>query len=133
MLGTEDEYYIKDGNCLTQNPLPKSKKEPVMARYARIELPGYMTHIMARGIDRKLIFQENSDCEQFLHRFECPLGCGGFACACIEWRLMPNHYHLILRSQGERLAKPQRIARFPVGKKNCRNAGFAAARISELM
>ena len=41
-----------------------------MPRQARIDLAGYMSHVIARGTERKKIFLEKEDCEDFLSRFK---------------------------------------------------------------
>jgi REP element-mobilizing transposase RayT len=67
-----------------------------MPRKARIDAPGALHHIIVRGIERKAIFKDVSDRENFLDRFstlvsESETGCCG-------WALMTNHVHMILKT-----------------------------------
>jgi len=39
-----------------------------MPRKSRIDAPGSLHHIIARGIDRKNIFKDNKDRDSFLER-----------------------------------------------------------------
>ena len=39
-----------------------------MPRKARIDAPGALHHIVARGIDRRSIFEDDADCKDFLNR-----------------------------------------------------------------
>ena len=41
-----------------------------MLRKARIEAPGALHHVMARGIERRIIFTGNEDCDDLLERLE---------------------------------------------------------------
>jgi REP element-mobilizing transposase RayT len=67
-----------------------------MPRKARLDAPGALHHIMVRGIERRKIFRDDSDRDDFLDRL------GGILresqTLCFAWALMPNHFHLLLRS-----------------------------------
>ena len=39
-----------------------------MPRQSRIDAPGAIHHVIIRGIERRMIFQDNSDREAFLDR-----------------------------------------------------------------
>ncbi|MDF1593667.1 MAG: transposase [Desulfobacterales bacterium] len=67
-----------------------------MPRRSRIDAPGAIHHIVVRGIDRKPIFQDDADRDQFLERFGNILTDG--AAWCFAWALMPNHFHLLLKT-----------------------------------
>lgn len=70
-----------------------------MPRNKRINLPGVVYHVISRGIERRTIFLDKTDRNEFLRRLE-----GGLektVCQCIAWSLMPNHLHLLIRT-GER-------------------------------
>jgi putative transposase len=41
-----------------------------MPRKARIDVPGAFHHIICRGIERRKIFYDNADCDNFLERLE---------------------------------------------------------------
>ena len=63
-----------------------------MPRQARIDAPGALHHIIARGIDRQRIFQDDADRDSFLDRLgnilsETQTAC--FAWARRENRLLP--------------------------------------------
>jgi REP element-mobilizing transposase RayT len=67
-----------------------------MPRKARIDAPGALHHITVRGIERKVIFNDLKDCENFLERFGEILG--ETETPCFAWSLMKNHAHLFLRT-----------------------------------
>ena|SRR3989339_1019293 len=67
-----------------------------MPRQARINLPGLLYHIMARGIERRSIFKEKTDYLEFIERLKNSLKENN--CQCFAWSLMPNHFHLLIRS-----------------------------------
>jgi len=67
-----------------------------MPRKKRIDAAGALHHIIARGIDRWDIFRDNTDRNNFLDRV------GGIVTetktSCYAWALIPNHFHLLLRT-----------------------------------
>jgi putative transposase len=67
-----------------------------MPRKSRIDAPGALHHIMARGIDRHHIFSDNKDFSIFLERLSDLLT--ETKTSCYAWALMPNHFHLLLRT-----------------------------------
>ena len=67
-----------------------------MPRKARIDAPGALHHIIGRGIERRKIFDDNADRENFLERIEVILS--ETSTPCYGWVLMPNHFHLVLRT-----------------------------------
>ena len=67
-----------------------------MPRGSRIDAAGAVHHIMVRGIERRKIFDGDADRDHFLHRMgEILLDTGT---TCFAWSLMPNHFHLLLRT-----------------------------------
>jgi len=67
-----------------------------MPRKARIDAPGALHHIIIRGIERKAIFKDTADRENFFERFghlisETETGC-------YAWVYMTNHIHLLLKT-----------------------------------
>ncbi len=42
----------------------------IMPRTARIDAPGVLHHVMIRGIERRNIFHDNNDREDFIERLE---------------------------------------------------------------
>jgi REP element-mobilizing transposase RayT len=62
-----------------------------MPRKARIDAPGALQHIIARGIERRKIFFDDTDRDDFLTRL------GGVLADTrtdfYAWALIPNHFH----------------------------------------
>jgi putative transposase len=67
-----------------------------MPRKARIDTPGALHHIIIRGIERNDIFKDSQDYSNFLTRFGTILT--ETATSCYAWALIPNHIHLLLRT-----------------------------------
>ncbi len=67
-----------------------------MPRQGRIDAPGALHHVIARGIARKRIFDDDTDRERFLDRFGMLLQ--ETETGCFAWALIPNHFHLLLRT-----------------------------------
>jgi putative transposase len=73
-----------------------------MPRRARIDAPGALHHIICRGIERRKIFWEDSDREDFVQRLETILV--ATQTACYAWALLPNHFHVLLRTGNTSIA-----------------------------
>jgi putative transposase len=67
-----------------------------MPRQTRIDTPGALHHIMVRGIERRKIFKDNKDKDNFVDRLGDTLK--GTSTFCYAWSLLPNHVHLLLRT-----------------------------------
>ena len=67
-----------------------------MPRQARIDAQGGLHHIMIRGIERRKIFRDNKDKDNFVKRLGDILK--ETSTACYAWALMSNHVHLFLRT-----------------------------------
>jgi putative transposase len=67
-----------------------------MPRKARIDAPGAVHHIIVRGIERRKIFFDDDDRDNFLERLGIILTQTGTPC--FAWALMPNHVHILLRT-----------------------------------
>jgi REP element-mobilizing transposase RayT len=67
-----------------------------MPRGPRIDFPGAIHHVYARGIEKRDIFLDDTDRDSFLHRVGTNLPRWGMICP--AWSLMPNHFHLLLQS-----------------------------------
>ena len=66
-----------------------------MPRQARLDIPGLVHHVMARGIEGREIFSSNEDREGFLHRLaDIISGKGGPSL--YAWALLSNHFHMLL-------------------------------------
>jgi len=67
-----------------------------MPRQARIDAPGAVHHIIVRGIERRKIFLDDQDRDNFLKRL------GDLVLEtrtlCFAWALIPNHFHLLLKT-----------------------------------
>jgi putative transposase len=67
-----------------------------MPRKSRIDAPAALHHIIARGVERKPIFRDDSDRNNFLGRLAANLE--ESRTPCYAWALLPNHFHLLLRT-----------------------------------
>ena len=67
-----------------------------MPRRSRIDSPGALHHVMVRGIDRKDIFADKKDYAAFMDRLGDLLV--ETKTSCYAWALIPNHFHLLLRT-----------------------------------
>ena len=67
-----------------------------MPRQPRLDAPGLLQHVMARGIERRKIFFDDKDRKSFLERFAGILE--ETQTQCYAWALIPNHLHLLLRT-----------------------------------
>jgi len=67
-----------------------------MPRKSRIDAVGALHHVMVRGIERGAVFRNDEDRNHFLERL------GGILqdtkTFCYAWALIPNHFHLLLRT-----------------------------------
>ena len=77
-----------------------------MPRQARIDAPGALHHIIARGIERRRIFDDDQDHESFIERLGTILEQTGTEC--LAWALIPNHFHLLLRTGSAPIATVMR-------------------------
>jgi REP element-mobilizing transposase RayT len=60
-----------------------------MPRLARLDAPGVLHHIMIRGIERRKIFLNRNDYEDFIDRLAMLLP--EMETPCYAWALMANH------------------------------------------
>jgi REP element-mobilizing transposase RayT len=67
-----------------------------MPRKSRIDAPGALHHIIARGIERNKIFQDDFDRENFPERLDVIIQ--KTETKCYAWALIPNHFHLLLKT-----------------------------------
>jgi len=67
-----------------------------MPRQARIDAAGALHHIIARGIERCDIFRGEADYDEFLRRLGQILV--QTETSCLAWALIPNHFHLLLKT-----------------------------------
>ncbi len=67
-----------------------------MPRQLRLDTPGALHHIMGRGIERTKIFRKEEDRKDFVNRLADLCKEGAFIV--YAWALMPNHYHMLVRT-----------------------------------
>ena len=77
-----------------------------MPRQSRIDAPGALHHIIARGIARKEIFRDDADRDNFLERL-CTI-LKDTKTVCYAWALIPSHFHLLLRTGSDPIATAMR-------------------------
>jgi len=77
-----------------------------MPRQPRLDAPGLLQHIMARGIERRELFRDDKDRQSFLNRLAIILE--ETQTQCYAWALIPNHFHLLLRTGPTPLSKVMR-------------------------
>ena len=73
-----------------------------MPRLARLDAPGVLHHIMIRGIERRKIFRDDKDRDNFLERLSILLP--ETQTRCYAWTFMPNHAHFLFRTGGKGLS-----------------------------
>ena len=77
-----------------------------MARTNRIQTPGLIRHVMARGNGKMPIFLDDRDYRQFVHLLgEVVLE---FGLQCWNYCVMPNHYHATLQPDRPNLSEAVR-------------------------
>lgn len=67
-----------------------------MPRLPRLDAPGVLHHVVIRGIERRKIFYDTADRENFMGRLEKLVP--ETKTACYAWVLMPNHAHFLFRT-----------------------------------
>jgi len=67
-----------------------------MPRTARIDAPGVLHHVIIREIERRKIFLDDTDYEDFLDRLAALIP--ETQTTCMAGVLMTNHTHFLLRS-----------------------------------
>jgi putative transposase len=67
-----------------------------MPRKARIDAPAALEHIIVRGIERKRIFYDDNDRDNFVAWLTAILPKS--TARCYTWALIPNHLHLLFRT-----------------------------------
>jgi REP element-mobilizing transposase RayT len=88
-----------------------------MPRKSRIDAAGALHHVMVRGIERGAEFRSDIDRNQFLERL------GGILqdtkTLCYAWALIPNHFHLLLRTGSVPISTVMRRLLIPLGAGPC--------------
>jgi REP element-mobilizing transposase RayT len=73
-----------------------------MPRKARIDAPGALHHIIARGIAREKVFDDDIDRDFFLERLGMIVQ--ESQTQCFAWALIHNHFHLLLKTRATPIA-----------------------------
>jgi len=74
-----------------------------MSRPLRVEYPGAVYHVMARGNERRKTFRDDADRRQFLAVLEQVVAEQGLRVH--GYCLMPNHYHLLVETPRGNLSR----------------------------
>ncbi len=77
-----------------------------MPRQPRLDAPGTLHHVMGRGIERTKIFPADTDRTDFAERLAALCQQGHLVV--YAWALMPNHFHLLVRTGTRPLAQSMR-------------------------
>ncbi len=67
-----------------------------MPRKARLDAPGVLHHVIIRGIERRNIFRDDKDRDNFIERLEILLP--EAHTSCYAWALLSNHAHFLFRT-----------------------------------
>jgi len=67
-----------------------------MPRQSRLDAPGTLHHVIGRGIERRKIFLKEDDYEDFVRRLDSVSSRTDVRV--FAWSLLPNHFHLLLRT-----------------------------------
>ena len=74
-----------------------------MARPLRVEFPGALYHVTARGNERRAIFRDDDDRRLLLSTLE--EACAEYGLRLHAYCLMPNHYHLLAETPRANLSR----------------------------
>jgi len=77
-----------------------------MPRKSRIDAPGALHHIICRGLDRQTIFKDDCDRDNFIERLSAIVK--DTDTLCFAWALIPNHFHLLLKTGSTPIATVMR-------------------------
>lgn len=77
-----------------------------MARPLRLQFPGGIYHVTARGNDRRPIFEDDDDCARFLVVLAATVA--RYHVLCHAYCLMGNHYHVLLQTPDANLSAAMR-------------------------
>lgn len=77
-----------------------------MPRKARIDAPGALHHIICRGLERRDVFYDDEDRDDFVSRLSRILR--DTSTRCFAWALIPNHFHLLLQTGSKPVATVMR-------------------------
>ena len=72
----------------------------------RLDAPGVLQHVQARGIERRKLFLDDHDRGDFLRRVPSLTDAG--ALAVYAWALTPNYFHFLVRTGLRQLPRSMR-------------------------
>jgi REP element-mobilizing transposase RayT len=106
-----------------------------MPRQARIDAPGALHHIICRGIERRKLFLNNDDCDDFVDRLSRIIS--ESETLCYAWALIPNHFHLLLRTGNVPITTVMRrlLTGYAVGfnRRHCRHGRLFQNRYKSIL
>jgi REP element-mobilizing transposase RayT len=73
-----------------------------MPRQTRIDLPGLLHHVIVRGIEKRPVFLDDQDRDDFLSRFSRLLT--ETETDCFAWALLDTHLHLLIQPNVAKLS-----------------------------
>jgi putative transposase len=77
-----------------------------MPRGSRLDAPGALHHVMVRGIEGRSIFADDVDRQEWVDRLATIGPETGLSI--LAWALLPNHFHLLVRTGARPLATTMR-------------------------
>ena len=67
-----------------------------MPRGPRLDAPGVLHHVMARGLEHQQIFRDDHDRDDFVRRLAALVEAETLTV--YAWVLIPNHFHMLIRT-----------------------------------
>ena len=77
-----------------------------MPRSSRLDAPGVLHHVMGRGIERRKIFIDKRDRQDFITRLAALAEDSSMDI--YAWALLPNHFHLLCKTKKRPLSSSMR-------------------------
>ncbi|MFP3871004.1 MAG: transposase [Syntrophobacteria bacterium] len=77
-----------------------------MPRSSRLDAPGVLHHVMGRGIQRRKIFIDRQDRQDFVTRLAALAEDSSMDI--YAWALLPNHFHLLCKTKKRPLSSSMR-------------------------
>jgi putative transposase len=78
-----------------------------MPRKPRLDGPQALHHVICRGIEKCTVFRDDRDRENLLERLSKIVNAGAWRI--YAWALIPNHFHLLVRTAGWPLSRSMRV------------------------
>jgi putative transposase len=95
-----------------------------MTRTPRVEYPGALYHVTARGVQRGAIFLDDSDRRQLLRLLASTMNAGN--AHAFAYCLMGNHYHFVIQTREANLSALMHRINFSYSQAFNRRHGAAA-------